>query len=74
MVRDIASRDDMERHVVMVQAALGEAAFAAAWTAGRAMSLEEAIRYALQDPGADIRLGQSSADANSLREHDVAAP
>jgi hypothetical protein len=29
------------------RAALGEAAFAAAWTAGRAMSLEHAVEYAL---------------------------
>jgi hypothetical protein len=31
-----------------VRAALGEEAFAAAWTAGRAMPLEQAIAYALE--------------------------
>jgi len=31
------------------RAALGEAAFAAAWSEGRAMSLEQAIEYALGD-------------------------
>jgi hypothetical protein len=30
-----------------VQQALGEAAFGAAWEAGRAMSWEEAVAYAL---------------------------
>jgi hypothetical protein len=32
-----------------LQAALGEAAFAAAWAVGRALSLDQAIRYALED-------------------------
>jgi predicted ATPase/class 3 adenylate cyclase len=32
----------------------GGEAFAAAWAEGRALSLEEAIRYALQEPGADV--------------------
>jgi predicted ATPase/class 3 adenylate cyclase len=34
-------------------ATLGEGAFAAAWAAGRALPLEEAIRYAMEEPGAD---------------------
>jgi hypothetical protein len=36
------------------RAALGEAALAAAWAAGRAMPLEEAIRYALEEAGAEV--------------------
>jgi predicted ATPase/DNA-binding SARP family transcriptional activator len=36
-------------HVAALRAELGEKAFAEAWEAGRAMSLEEAIRVALED-------------------------
>ncbi len=36
-----------ERHVAAVRAELGEGAFAAAWAEGRAMTLEEAVDYAL---------------------------
>lgn len=36
-----------DRTVAATRMALGEAAFAAAWTEGRAMSLEEAVKYAL---------------------------
>jgi predicted ATPase/DNA-binding SARP family transcriptional activator len=42
-------RADREQQGATVRAALGEAAFAAAWAAGRAMSLEDAITFALQD-------------------------
>ena len=38
-------------YVTAVRTALGEKAFAAAWAEGRAMSLEDAIQYALD--GAD---------------------
>jgi hypothetical protein len=34
----------------MLRAALGEQACAAAWAAGQAMPLEQAIAYALSDP------------------------
>jgi predicted ATPase/class 3 adenylate cyclase len=43
------ARADYERRVSTIRAALGEEAFAAAWEAGRAMSLEEAVRVALED-------------------------
>jgi hypothetical protein len=39
----------VERHIAGVRASLGEAAFAAAWAAGRALPLEEAITDALGD-------------------------
>ena len=39
-----------EHEVAAVRAQSGEAAFAAAWTQGRAMSLEEAIAFALASP------------------------
>jgi predicted ATPase/class 3 adenylate cyclase/Tfp pilus assembly protein PilF len=44
-----ADRAEHERSVAAVRTALGEEAFAAAWAEGRAMSLEEAIKYALED-------------------------
>src|SRR5262249_45816271 len=40
-------RTGYERHRAATQAALGEEAFASAWAAGRQMSLEEALSYAL---------------------------
>jgi predicted ATPase/DNA-binding SARP family transcriptional activator len=40
-------RDDHECHVAAARAALGEEAFAAAWAAGQAMSLEDAVAFAL---------------------------
>ncbi len=38
----------VDRHVATLRTALGEAAFAAAWTAGHAMTLEHAIAEALE--------------------------
>jgi predicted ATPase/transcriptional regulator with XRE-family HTH domain len=46
----ITSQAEFERHVAAVRAALGDAAFAAAWAKGRAMPLEQAIASTL-DPG-----------------------
>jgi non-specific serine/threonine protein kinase len=40
--------DYVERHVANIRARLGEATLTAAWEAGRAMSLDEAITYALK--------------------------
>jgi non-specific serine/threonine protein kinase len=42
---------EYERTVAEGRAALGEAAFAAAWAEGRAMSLDEAVEYALGEEG-----------------------
>jgi predicted ATPase len=39
-----------ERHVAAARANLDEAAFAAAWAAGQAMTIEEAIAFALEEP------------------------
>ncbi len=39
---------DKEHRVASVRTAIGDAAFAAAWAEGRAMTLEQAIEYALQ--------------------------
>jgi tetratricopeptide (TPR) repeat protein len=43
----VARPEEYQRTVDGARAALGEAAFAAAWAAGQEMTLEEAIRYAL---------------------------
>jgi hypothetical protein len=40
-------RAEYERNVAAARAQLGEEAFAAAWAAGRAMTVEQAIAYAL---------------------------
>jgi hypothetical protein len=45
-----SERAEHERPVTAVRTALGQEAFAAAWTEGRAMSLEDAIAYALAEP------------------------
>jgi hypothetical protein len=42
-------REERERDLGATRAALGEEAFAAAWAEGQALSLEEAVAYALQD-------------------------
>ncbi len=42
-------REEYERGLATVREALGEEVFSAAWAEGRAMSLEQAIEYALQN-------------------------
>ena len=44
-----ADRADNEREIAAARAVLGEEAFAAAWAEGRALSLDGAIKYALED-------------------------
>jgi hypothetical protein len=46
-----AERAAVERHTAVLRTALGREAFAAAWQAGQAMSLDEAIDLALERPG-----------------------
>jgi non-specific serine/threonine protein kinase len=43
-------RADYERNVGIARATLGEEAFAAIWAEGRAMTVAQAIAYALQEP------------------------
>ena len=43
-----------ESKVAAMRAGLGEEAFAAAWATGRAMTLEQAIAYALDEPGTPL--------------------
>jgi hypothetical protein len=44
-------REESERASARAREALGDAAFAAAWEEGRAMSMEQAITYALEATG-----------------------
>jgi hypothetical protein len=44
-------QSDYQRSVAAARTQLGEAAFAGAWEAGRALPLEEAIRVALAEDG-----------------------
>ena len=44
------SHTDYEGHLAASRSRLGEEAFAAAWSEGRAMTLEEAVEYALEPP------------------------
>ena len=50
-----ASSEEAEAEPALLREALGDAAFEAAWEAGRAMSVDQAMRYALEeidvDPG-----------------------
>jgi hypothetical protein len=48
--RDMRPSVRYERAVAAMRVALGEEGFAAAWTEGQAMPLEEAIAEALRDP------------------------
>jgi hypothetical protein len=41
--------DDYEWNVAATRAGLGEEAFAAAWSQGQAMTLEQAIEHATED-------------------------
>ncbi len=46
-------QENMEKTMASVREALGEEAFAAAWEAGRAMTWEQAVEYALSTAGGD---------------------
>jgi hypothetical protein len=45
-------RDEYERYVITARHGLGHEAFAAAWEAGRAVTWEAAVAYALEEPAA----------------------
>jgi non-specific serine/threonine protein kinase len=47
-VIDPADREEYDRRLATLREALGEAQFAAAWEAGRALNLEQAVAYALE--------------------------
>jgi tetratricopeptide (TPR) repeat protein len=52
-LRSSAGRADYGHTVNSIRAALGDEAFTAAWEAGRAMTLEQAVAYALEQPSTD---------------------
>ena len=43
-------RENHERNIAAVRAALGEEALSALWEEGRAMTVEQAVEYALKEP------------------------
>jgi len=47
----VSEREAYDRDIAVARSALGEGPFAAAWAAGRALSLDEAVALALEDPG-----------------------
>jgi hypothetical protein len=49
----VALPEEYQRTVDAARAALGEAAFAVAWAAGRGLSLEEAVALALEESPED---------------------
>jgi DNA-binding CsgD family transcriptional regulator len=49
-VIDAVDRPDYERMISRLRTALGKEAFAAAWTAGQELTLEQVIDYALAEP------------------------
>jgi hypothetical protein len=62
---DPTDRADYERAVAAARAQLEAQVFDAAWAAGRAMTPEQAIAYALE--GSDLR-AESSVGATSLKQ------
>lgn len=59
-VVDPADQPEYDRHLAALRAVLGEAAFAAAWTEGRALTLDQALREALAETEqVDDRIGLS---------------
>ena len=73
-------RVDFDRGVAAARAALGEAAFAAAWAAGRSLSAAQAIEYALgsdapaaDEPAPYAAPSPRAASRLTRREREVAA-
>jgi len=59
--RSPAEQEEIDQQVAAVREALGEAAFAAAWDAGRAMTWEQAVEYALAGPDGDAEPSGTSS-------------
>jgi len=62
------SRLDHDSRLATVRSHLGEAAFEAAWSEGRAMTQGEAVEYAL---GSEVPAARSKKSASSLSEREV---
>jgi tetratricopeptide (TPR) repeat protein len=65
------ARANYERALAVARAQLGEAAFAAAWAAGRRLTLDEAIAEALQPECMADALASALRGANSLVDHSL---
>jgi non-specific serine/threonine protein kinase len=67
-VRLPGDQADHDANIALVRASLGEADFAAAWAEGRAMTLEQAVEYTLQQAESEAappaRQPESSADTS----------
>jgi hypothetical protein len=63
--RALGDHPDKEHHAAAIPTQLDEAIFAAAWAAGRAMTLEQAIAYALEEGQVDA---VSSTAATTARQ------
>jgi hypothetical protein len=46
---ELVDQKEFDHYVALVRSQLDEAAFAKAWAEGRTMTLEQAIKYALED-------------------------
>jgi non-specific serine/threonine protein kinase len=76
-----ADQTEDDRRVASARAGLGEAAFGAAWSEGRSMTLEQAVEYALASAGAvpgpiarkEPVTRDRAADPLTAREREVAA-
>jgi non-specific serine/threonine protein kinase len=74
-VMDAVDRPEYERVISRLRTELGEEAFAAAWTEGQAMKVEQAVDYALAEPEpAAIEVSQKEKFGGlTEREREVAA-
>jgi hypothetical protein len=58
--RSLLEREDVERATAAARAALGDTAFEAAWEAAQAVTLDQAITYALSEGAGSAELRGSS--------------
>ncbi len=65
-VIDPADQPEYDRNLAHLRATLDEAAFAAAWAEGRALTLEQAVAQALSEPGASAV--ESPAPSQAAKE------
>jgi DNA-binding CsgD family transcriptional regulator/tetratricopeptide (TPR) repeat protein len=61
-------RDDYERGVAAARAGLGARAFAAMWSRGRALTLEEAVELALAEPDLELPGGLTEREVEVLAQ------
>ena len=60
-----AARAGHERSLALGRASLGDAAFGAAWSLGRRLTLEQAISYALEDQSGNLTPEATTGEAQS---------